>query len=174
MKKEMGNTPSGMAYKAYHPISFFMFEAGRNVIFFVDTMADVKKYALTEETKEFAAHIEYLMQGLEGFSIRPAFGVYFMHFRGKTFGFIMEDYLLIEDGEIARKLLPDLPRGELFPGSKPFVIMRDPGSKGYLISIAEALYPELPIPKPKKRKRKTQEQPKAEEHPFWVKNVKDF
>jgi len=108
---------------------------------------------------------------LLGFSIRPAFGVYFMHFRGKTFGFIMEDYLLIEDGDIARKLLPDLPRGELFPGSKPFVIMRDPGSKGYLISIAEALYPELPIPKPKKRKKNTEESTKVEEHPFWEKNL---
>jgi len=130
---------------------------------------------MTPEAREFADHIEALMQGLEGFSIRPMMGIYVMHLQGKVLGFIMEDYLLLEDGPTAQRLLPDLPRQELFPGSKDFVVLSDPGSSGYLRTLAESLYPDLPITKPRKKDKATKTSKAKTEtsanQPFWQKHL---
>lgn len=84
---------------------------------------------------------------------------------GKVLGFIGDDQLMLEPGPTLDRLLPDVPKRELFPGSKLFPIIPDGMSAGELCSIAEAIYDDLPISKPRKAKKKP-EKPKEPQFPF--------
>ena len=117
--------------------------------------------------KEYKEFVESRLATLEGLRIRPMMGVYVMHLRGKVLGFIEQDCVLLEDGSTAQRLLPDLERVPLFPGSKDFVLLRDLSRPAWLCEVVKALYPDLPLSKPRKRDKK---ESKCSD-PFWQDKV---
>jgi len=112
---------------------------------------------MDESTRDFALLVERCLEPIEGFSMKPMMGVYVMHCLGKVLGFVMDGYILLEDGPTARRLLPDNERAPLFPGSKDFVVVRDIGNAARLREVCTAIYDDLPVSKPRKSDRKARE-----------------
>ena len=102
---------------------------------------------------EYAQFVENQFRGLEGFSMRRMFGEYAIYLQGRVLGFLADEQILLQDTPMARKLLPDAERRELFPGSKLFVIFEDEGNAHLLKSVSEAMWEELPLPKPRKSRK---------------------
>ncbi len=85
-------------------------------------------------------------------TIRKMMGEYILHYRSRVLGFISNDVLILEDGPIIRRLIPDAERVPLFPGSKDFVVFPDPGNSRLLCEVIMAIYEDLPVPKPRRKK----------------------
>ena len=119
-------------------------------------------------SKEYVDFIRDKFARLDVVTIKPMMGEYVIHMAGKVLGFIGDEQLLLEPGPTIDRLLPDVEKRELFPGSKLFPIIPDDISPAKLCSIAEAIYDDLPISKPRKsKKQKEQKEQKFEDRfPF--------
>lgn len=84
------------------------------------------------------------------------FGEYGLYVDGKVVAFCADNSLFLKLVPETADLLPDLPRQELFPGSKPYALadelLDDPDR---LRALLLALERALPEPKPKRPKAKS-------------------
>ena len=117
-------------------------------------------------TREYADFILSKFERLEVVSIRPMMGEYVIHMAGKVLGFISDEQLLLQDGPVISRLMPDVRKRELFPGSKLFCVIPDGMSSAELCNIAEAIYDDLPISRPRKKKKTGQKQQSAPQSSF--------
>lgn len=117
-------------------------------------------------SREYADFILSKFSRLEVVTIKPMMGEYVIHMAGKVLGFLGDEQLLLEPGPTIDRLLPDVERRELFPGSKLFPIIPDGMSAGELCNIAEAIYDDLPVSKPRKRKKQQKESEVEKRFPF--------
>lgn len=71
--------------------------------------------------------IERLQQAFEPLPIRlqPMFGEFAIYCDDRIFGFVCDDTLLLKLVPEAEELTAELPRGEAYPGSKPYGIVDD-------------------------------------------------
>lgn len=123
-------------------------------------------------SKEYAEFIREKFSRLDVVSIKPMMGEYVIHMAGKVLGFIGDEQLLLEPGPTIDRLLPDVEKRELFPGSKLFPIIPDGISAGELCGIAEAIYDDLPISKPRKSKKQKEEIEKQQDKFPFAKHIK--
>lgn len=123
-------------------------------------------------SKEYADFIREKFSRLDVVSIKPMMGEYVIHMAGKVLGFIGDEQLLLEPGPTIDRLLPDVEKRELFPGSKLFPIIPDGISAGELCGIAEAIYDDLPISKPRKSKKQKEEIEKQQDKFPFAKHIK--
>lgn len=117
-------------------------------------------------SRKYADFILSKFSRLEVVTIKPMMGEYVIHMAGKVLGFLGDEQLLLEPGPTIDRLLPDVERRELFPGSKLFPIIPDGMSAGELCNIAEAIYDDLPVSKPRKRKKQQKESEVEKRFPF--------
>lgn len=117
-------------------------------------------------SREYADFILSKFSRLEVVTIKPMMGEYVIHMAGKVLGFLGDEQLLLEPGPTIDRLLPEVERRELFPGSKLFPIIPDGISAGELCNIAEAIYDDLPVSKPHKRKKQQKESEVEKRFPF--------
>lgn len=117
-------------------------------------------------SREYADFILSKFSRLEVVTIKPMMGEYVIHMAGKVLGFLGDEQLLLEPGPTIDRLLPDVERRELFPGSKLFPIIPDGMSAGELCNIAEAIYDDLPVSKPRKRKKQQKDSEVEKRFPF--------
>jgi len=103
--------------------------------------------------------IEYVIEqsGLaDRLSTRRMFGEYALYVDGKVVAFCADNSLFLKLVPETAELLRDLPRQELFPGSKPYALadelLDDPER---LRALLLALERALPEPKPKRSKAKS-------------------
>lgn len=106
-------------------------------------------------SREYADFIRGKFSRLDVVTVRPMMGEYVIHMAGKVLGFIGDEQLLLEPGPTIDRLLPDVGKRELFPGSKLFCIIPDGMSAGELCGIAEAIYDDLPLSRPRKPRGKS-------------------
>lgn len=114
-------------------------------------------------SREYALFVENLFREVDGFSMKRMFGEYGIYLQGRVLGFLCDEQILLQDTPIARKLLPNAERKELFPGSKLFIIFSDEGNHHLLQSVAQAMWEELPVPKPRKGRKGVEIRPAAKE-----------
>lgn len=98
---------------------------------------------------------EYLMFILEqlppeDISFRPMMGEYILYYRGKVFGGIYDDRLLVKNTPASRRLLPDAPMEYPYEGGSKMVLIEEMENRQLLSDLLSAMYPELPAPKRKK------------------------
>jgi len=117
-------------------------------------------------SREYADFILSKFSRLEVVSIKPMMGEYVIHMAGKVLGFIGDEQLLLQSGPTIDRLLPNVEKRELFPGSKLFCIIPDGMSAGELCSIAETIYDDLPISKPRKKKERGEKSSMSSAFPF--------
>ena len=76
-------------------------------------------------------------------------GEYIIYYRGKVIGGIYDDRFLVKPTKSAKAMMPDADMELPYEGAKEMIIVDDVDNKGFLRSLLETMYGELPAPKKK-------------------------
>ena len=104
-------------------------------------------------SREYLDFVLDQLSGLEGITYRAMMGEFILYDRGRIFGGIYDDRLLIKDVPAARKLMPQAVTELPYEGAKPMLLVDDIDSREHLQNLVQNMYPEFPEPK-KNQKRK--------------------
>lgn len=102
-----------------------------------------------------ASHKEYLQYILDQLAdaeitYRPMMGEYLLYCRGRLFGGIYDDRLLVKPVPAAGELLPDAGEELPYEGAKPMLPVEDTDDRAFLTKLVNAMWQQLPPPKKKK------------------------
>ena len=104
-------------------------------------------------SKEYLEFIMEQLAGLDDVSCRAMMGEYILYYRGKIFGGIYDDRLLVKPVASAVQMMPDADMDLPYEGAKPMILVDNVDDREFLCGLVEAMYPELPVPKAKKAKK---------------------
>ena len=74
-----------------------------------------------------------------------------LYYRGRVFGGIYDDRLLVKPVPAAVKLMSDASMELPYEGAKEMILVDDVDNREYLCELVEAMCEELPAPKKKKK-----------------------
>lgn len=92
-------------------------------------------------TREYLDYVLERLSGVEGVRSRAMMGEYVLYYRGRVFGGVYDDRLLLKPTPSARALLSDAPMEQPYPGAKA-MLLADPDD-GRLIALLPRMYDEL-------------------------------
>ena len=99
-------------------------------------------------TKGYLEFILEQFSEIDGITYRPMMGEYILYYRGKIFGGIYDDRLLVKPTVSALKMIKH-PRFELpYETGREMLFIEDVDNREFLAELVKAMYEELP------RKRK--------------------
>ena len=101
-------------------------------------------------TKGYLNFILEQLSGLDCIEYRPMMGEYLLYCRGKLFGGIYDDRLLLKPVSSVRKCMPEARMEVPYEGAKEMVLAEDVDNREFLCQLIEAMWEELPVPKRKK------------------------
>ena len=101
-------------------------------------------------TKEYLNFVLEQLSALDEVSFRAMMGEYILYYRGRVFGGIYDDRLLVKPVPAAVKLMPDASMELPYEGAKEMLLVDNVENREYLQELLEAMYAELPAPKKKK------------------------
>ena len=101
--------------------------------------------------KETLRYILDQLSDVEGISSRPMMGEYLLYVRGRLFGGVYDDRLLVKPVPAAvswvekagKAVLYELPYEDV----RKLLLIEDVDDRAFLCGLAEAMYEELPVPK---------------------------
>ena len=102
--------------------------------------------------KEYLDFIMEQLSDLPEVSSRAMMGEYILYYRGKVFGGIYDDRLLVKAVPSAVKLMPDAPMELPYEGAKEMLLVEDVDDREFLCSLIEGMWEELPEKKKKSRR----------------------
>lgn len=102
--------------------------------------------------KEYLHFILEQLSDLDEVSSRAMMGEFVLYYRGRIFGGIYDDRLLVKPVSAAQRLMPDAPQEPPYEGAKDMLLVEDVDDRFFLQDLVVSMYDELPEPKPKKRK----------------------
>ena len=100
------------------------------------------------------SYLEYVMEqlaALDGISYRAMMGEYILYCRGRIFGGIYDDRLLVKQTAASERLMPNAPRELPYEGGKPMLLVEDVDDRDFLCALVEAMYSGLPEPRKRKQ-----------------------
>ncbi len=100
-------------------------------------------------SKEYLSYILDQLSFVDGINYRQMMGEYIIYMNGKIAAYLCDDRLLVKPVLSAIKLLPDAKYEPPYEGARDMILVDDVDDKGFLKTLFEAIYPELP---PIKRK----------------------
>ncbi|MBR3039795.1 MAG: TfoX/Sxy family protein [Lachnospiraceae bacterium] len=101
-------------------------------------------------TKEYLDFVLEQLSGLNEVSFRAMMGEYILYYRGKVFGGIYDDRLLVKRVPVAVKLMPDASMELPYDGAKEMILVDDVDNREFLCKLIESMWEELPEKKRKK------------------------
>lgn len=101
-------------------------------------------------TKEYLDFILEQLSGLKEISSRAMMGEYILYYRGKVFGGIYDDRLLVKPVPTAVKLMPEADMELPYEGAKEMLLVDDVDNREFLHNLVESMWEELPEKKKKK------------------------
>ena len=101
-------------------------------------------------TKEYLDFVLEQLSGLDEISSRAMMGEYILYYRGKVFGGIYDDRLLVKPVPSAEKLMPDAEKELPYEGAKEMILVDDVDNREFLCKLVECMWEELPDKKKKK------------------------
>ena len=101
-------------------------------------------------SKEYLDYVLDQLSDLEGITVRAMMGEYILYIRGRIFGGIYDDRLLVKDVPAARERLPGAELEAPYPGGKPMLPAVDMDDREKLQALVQAMFPQLPEPKRKR------------------------
>ena len=104
-------------------------------------------------TKSYLDFILEQLSQLEEISRRAMMGEYILYYRGKVFGGIYDDRLLVKPVPSALKLMPDAEMELPYEGAKQMLLVSEVDSREFLKKLVESMWEELPDRKGKSGKR---------------------
>ena len=99
--------------------------------------------------KEYLDFVLEQLSGLGEVSYRAMTGEYILYYRGRVFGGIYDDRLLVKPVSAAMNLMPDAKRELPYDGAKEMILVDDVDNREFLCELVEEMYDELPDPKKK-------------------------
>ncbi|MBQ5951572.1 MAG: TfoX/Sxy family protein [Lachnospiraceae bacterium] len=87
---------------------------------------------------------------LNDVSYRAMMGEYILYYRGKIFGGIYDDRLLVKDVSAARERMPEAQRELPYEGAKEMLLVEEVDDAEFLCGLVEAMYEDLPSPRRKR------------------------
>ena len=103
-------------------------------------------------TKGYLEFILEQLSGLDGIEYRPMMGEYLLYYRGKLFGGIYDDRLLIKPVPSVRKSMPEARMEVPYEGARELVLAENVDNREFLCQLIEEMWEELPSPKRKRTK----------------------
>lgn len=103
-------------------------------------------------SKEYLHFILEQLSDLDEVSSRAMMGEFLLYYRGRIFGGLCDDRLLVKPVPAAQRLMPDAPWEPPYEGAKDMLLVENVDDRVFLQNLVASMYDELPEPKPKKRK----------------------
>jgi len=100
-------------------------------------------------TKEYLDFVLEQLSGLGEINYRAMMGEYILYYRGKVFGGIYDDRLLIKPVSVAVRLMPDATMEFPYDGAKEMILVDDIDNREFLCELIESMWEELPTSKKK-------------------------
>lgn len=98
-------------------------------------------------SKEYLDFILDQLSEAEGVSHRAMMGEYILYYRGRIFGGIYDDRLLVKPTRSAAAMMPNAALEPPYEGAKKMLLVDNVEDKAFLKKLLEAMYYELPAPK---------------------------
>ena len=100
-------------------------------------------------TKEYLDFVLEQLSELEDVSFRAMMGEYILYYRGKVFGGIYDDRLLVKPVPSAVNLMPDAAMELPYEGAKEMLLADDVDNREFLCKLVKSMWEELPEKKKK-------------------------
>ena len=91
-------------------------------------------------TQDYCDFVLDQLSLLQGVTSRKMMGEYILYYKGKIFGGIYDNRFLVKPNEAAKKMMPDAPLEEPYPGAKKMLLVEDVDNKDFLKELVEAVY----------------------------------
>ena len=101
-------------------------------------------------TKEYLDFVLEQLSELDEVSSRAMMGEYILYYRGKVFGGIYDDRLLVKPVPAALKLMPDAELELPYDGAKEMLLVDEVDDREFLCELVRSMWAELPEKKKKK------------------------
>ncbi|MCR5461022.1 MAG: TfoX/Sxy family protein [Acetatifactor sp.] len=95
-------------------------------------------------TKDYLDFVLEQLSGLDGITFRAMMGEYILYHRGKIFGGIYDDRLLVKPVPSAVKLMPDASMELPYEGAKEMILVEEVDDREFLCKLVESMWEELP------------------------------
>ena len=96
-------------------------------------------------TKEYLDFVLEQLSELDEVSSRAMMGEYILYYRGKVFGGIYDDRLLVKPVPAALKLMPDVELELPYDGAKEMLLVDDIDNREFLCELVRSMWEELPV-----------------------------
>ena len=104
-------------------------------------------------TKEYLDFVLEQLSELDEVSSRAMMGEYILYYRGKVFGGIYDDRLLVKPVSVAVQLIPDATMELPYEGTKEMILVEDVDNREFLCDLVRNMWEELPEKKKKDPKK---------------------
>lgn len=101
-------------------------------------------------TREYLDFVLEQLEGLDEISYKAMMGEFILYYRGRVFGGIYDDRLLVKPVPAAVKLMPDAPKELPYEGAKEMILVDDVDNRELLCELVESMWEDLPEKKKKK------------------------
>ena len=95
-------------------------------------------------TKEYLDFVLEQLSGLEEISSRAMMGEYILYYRGKVFGGIYDDRLLLKPVTAAVRLMPGAVWELPYDGAKEMLLVDNMDDREFLSELVQSMWEELP------------------------------
>lgn len=102
--------------------------------------------------REYLDYVLEQLSGLEDVSYRPMMGEYVLYYRGRVFGGIYDNRLLVKPTKSALALMPNAPRELPYEGAREMLLADNLDDRAFMETLLNAMAKELPVPKKRKGK----------------------
>ena len=95
-------------------------------------------------TKEYLGFVLEQLSELDEVSYRAMMGEYILYYRGRVFGGIYDDRLLLKPVPSAVKLMPNATMEIPYDGAKEMILADDIDNREFLCKLVRSMWEELP------------------------------
>ena len=95
-------------------------------------------------SREYLEFILGQLSGLEEITHRAMMGEYILYYRGRIFGGVYDDRLLVKPVPVAVKMMPDAEMKPPYDGAKKMILVDDVDNRQFLCELVESMWEELP------------------------------
>ncbi len=94
--------------------------------------------------KEYLDYILDQLSLLDDISYKPMMGEYLLYYRGKLFGGIYDNRLLLKPTSSALAMMPQAVKQSPYPGAKDMLLAEEPDDREFLAALVQNVCAELP------------------------------
>ena len=95
-------------------------------------------------TKEYLDFVLEQLSELDEVSFRAMMGEYILYYRGRVFGGIYDDRLLVKPVPSAVKFMPEATMELPYDGAKEMILVDDIDNREFLCKLVRSMWEELP------------------------------